>query len=332
MNAEAERALRAVAAQFEATREDLERIALSLKVSPVPLVGSFADDVKRLLVGRTLTAYSRPLDRLITEFGDRRLNEVTLLDLERLAIDVRREALADGRAKHGFGAQETFVNSCRFLFLCAVKAGHLRENPAMGLCRPRRRRTTRRALDGPELAGLFDAVLTTSRDPDLDLLILAFARETACRREGILNLGSADMQATPSVVLYEKFDEHREIPVTARLLEALRAHHDQRAPDCGRIFHYSDGTCLSERRFDSIFLRAGRELPWVRSLGVSLHWLRYSTLTDIRMIAGERVAAAYAGHADGAGGITALYTRATFAELQEAHRRLFGSSGDQARG
>lgn len=332
MNAEAERALRAVATQFEATREDLERIALSLTLSPVPRVGSFAEEVKGLLVGRTFATYSRHLDRIIEDLGDLRLDEVTLLELERLAIDVRREALAAGRAQHGFGAEETFVNTCRFLFVCAVKAGHLRESPATGLCRPRRRRTTRRALAGSELAGLFDAVLTTSRDPDLDLLILAFARETACRREGILNLGSVDLQPTPSVVLYEKFDEHREIPVTARLLDALRAHHAQRAPDCDRIFHYSDGTCLTERRFDSIFRRAGRELPWVRTLGVSLHWLRYSTLTDIRMIAGERVAAAYAGHADGAGGITALYTRATFAELQEAHRRLFGTREHQARG
>ena len=70
--------------------------------------------------------------------------------------------------------------------------------------------------------------------------------------------------------------------------------------------------------------KVGREVPWARSLGVSLHWIRYSTLTDIRMTSGERVAAAYAGHGDGSGGITALYTRASFAELQEAHRVFFG--------
>ncbi len=218
------------------------------------------------------------------------------------------------------------------MFACAVKAGHLRESPASGLCRPRRRRTTRRALAEHELTALFDAVLATSRDPDLDLLILAFARKTACRRDGILNLGRGDLQPTPSVLLYEKFEERREIPVTPQLLQALDAHRVARAPTCDRVFHYADGSCLSERRFDSIFLRAGRELPWVRSLGVSLHWLRYSTLTDIRMIAGERVATAYAGHADGAGGITALYTRATFAEMQDAHSRLFGVQPPQARG
>ena len=61
------------------------------------------------------------------------------------------------------------------------------------------------------------------------------------------------------------------------------------------------------------------------SLGVSLHWIRYSTLTDIRMSSGERVASAYAGHGDQSGGITGLYTRATFEELRAAHRHLFGS-------
>ena len=40
----------------------------------------------------------------------------------------------------------------------------------------------------------------------------------------------------------------------------------------------------------------------------------------------DRVAAAYAGHGDGAAGVTGVYTRATFAEIQTAHRRLFGGS------
>ena len=90
------------------------------------------------------------------------------------------------------------------------------------------------------------------------------------------------------------------------------------------VFRYRDGRPLTDRRFDTIFRRVGTHLPWARALGVSLHWIRYSTLTDVRMTSGERVATAYAGHGDQAGGITGLYTRATFAELQAAHRRLFG--------
>lgn len=324
MTPEAEAALRAVAAQFEASREDLERIATTMADSPVPLLGNFADEARALLMGRTLDTYRHHIDRLVRELGDRRLDEISLLDLDRLAVGVRQDALTIHQARHGYGAQESFVNATRFVFTCAVKAGHLRENPAAGLSRPRRRRSPRRALSADELAMIFDAVASTSRDPELDLLLLAFARETACRREGILNLRVGDLQPVPSVILYEKFDEQREIPVSEPLATALRTHAHQRAAGCPRVFHYLDGHCLTDRRFDTMFTRVGEHLPWARSLGVSLHWIRYSTLTDIRMTSGERVAAAYAGHGDGAAGVTGIYTRATFAELQAAHQRLFG--------
>jgi len=332
MKRDAEETIRALAAHLGATREDLDRIARTLPESAVPSLAEFAPVATRLLTGRTSDTYRHHIDRLVDGLGSRRLDDVTLLDLEQLAIDVRTEALGRSGSRHGYGAQESFVNATRFVFACAVKSGHLRDNPAAGLARPRRRRSPRRALSSEELQGLFAAVLATSRDPELDFLILAFARETACRREGILNLRRADLYPTPSVLLYEKFEEQREIPVSEPLLEALKVHGSTRAEGCDRVFHYSDGSCLSDRRFDTIFSRVGEHLPWVRSLGVTLHWIRYSTLTDIRMTAGERVAAAYAGHGDSSGGVTATYTRASFAELQAAHRRLFGSDLSSAAG
>lgn len=320
MNLEAEAALRAVAAHFAATQEDLQRIALTLEASPVPLLGSFVAEVLDLLTGRTLDTYRHHLERLVEKFGTRRLDEVTPLELEKTALDVRAEARSKSASRHGFGAQETFVNATRFLFTCAVKAGHLRASPAIGLTRPRRRRSARRALSADELVAVFHAAVATSRDPMLDFLILAFARETACRREGALNLRVDDVHSTPSVLLYEKFDQQREIPISSRLRLALLEHaHDRPASDS--VFHYRDGRPLTDRRFDTLFRRVGNRLPWARSLGVSLHWIRYTTLTDIRMTSGERVAAAYAGHGDG--DVTSRYTRATFEELQAAHRQLF---------
>lgn len=323
MTPEAEAALRAVASQFAATRTDLERIATTLQDSPVPLVGDFVGEVRSLLRGRTFDTYRHHLDRLARDFGNRRLDELSILDLERAAIAVREDALQRSSATHGYGAQESFVNATRFVFVCAIKAGHLRANPAAGLSRPRRRRSRRRALSADELDAVFSTVIATSRDPELDLLILAFARETACRREGILNARLSDLHPAPSIVLYEKFEEQREIPLSPQLAESLTAHAHFRAPGDPIIFHYRDGSRLTERRFDTIFQRLGQHLPWARALGISLHWIRYTTLTDIRLVAGERVAAAYAGHNDDAGGVTAIYTRATFDELQAAHRRLF---------
>jgi len=54
VNREAEQALRAVAENFEATREDLERIATTLGESTVPRVEDFVPDAVALLQGRTL--------------------------------------------------------------------------------------------------------------------------------------------------------------------------------------------------------------------------------------------------------------------------------------
>lgn len=331
MNRDAEQALRAVAANLGATREDLERIAHTASESRVPRLVDFAPLASRLLTGRTADTYRHHIDRLVDEFGTRRLDEIDLLDLEQTALEIRAEALGRTGSRHGYGAQESFVNATRFVFACAIKAGHLRENPAAGLTRPRRRRSPRRALSSDELTSLFTAVLATSRDPELDLLIMAFARETACRRDGVLNLRQADLHSTPSVILYEKFDERREIPVSRPLLQALSAHAATRAPQCDRVFHYSNGHCLTDRRFDSMFNRVGNCLPWADSLGLSLHWIRYTTLTDIRMTSGERVTAAYAGHGDHSGGVTATYTRASFAELQAAHGRLFDRPPETAR-
>lgn len=325
MNAETEAALRSVAESFAATRQDLVRIAETLCESTIPMLPDFAAEVLELLVGRTFSTYRHHIRRLASEFSDRRLDEVSLLELDRVAVRVRSEAMSQPAARHGYGAQETFVNATRFVFTCAVRAGHLRENPALGLARPRRRRSSRRALSAHELEDLFSAVLETSRDPELDLLILAFARETACRRDGLINLRRCDLLPAPAVVLYEKFDERREIPVTRPLSDALHLHANERAPACDRVFHYASGDCLTDRRFDTMFQRVARRLPWAAALGVTLHWVRYSTLTDIRMTSGERVAAAYAGHSDESGGVTGRYTRASFEELQAAHHRLFGT-------
>ena len=51
----------------------------------------------------------------------------------------------------------------------------------------------------------------------------------------------------------------------------------------------------------SLWVRIGRELPWVRTQGISTHWLRHTTLTWVERNFGFAVAHAYAGHTDGRG-------------------------------
>src|SRR4051812_14548911 len=73
MNREAEAALRAVATNLAATREDLERIASTLADSTSPLVSEFAPTTVELLDGRTRATYRHHIAFLIEGLGHRRL-------------------------------------------------------------------------------------------------------------------------------------------------------------------------------------------------------------------------------------------------------------------
>jgi hypothetical protein len=105
VNREAEDALRSVAAGFSATRQDLERIALSLGESSVPRLGDFAAIATSLLDGRTRETYQHHIDRLIHTFGERRLDDISLLELEQVAAAARASAVERPTGRHGYGAQ-----------------------------------------------------------------------------------------------------------------------------------------------------------------------------------------------------------------------------------
>ena len=75
--------------------------------------------------------------------------------------------------------------------------------------------------------------------------------------------------------------------------------------------------------------RIGRHLPWVRTQGISMHWIRHTTLTWVERNFGYAVAKAYAGHEDnGRGarsmGAMATYVRAGLPEVATALTALTG--------
>ena len=62
----------------------------------------------------------------------------------------------------------------------------------------------------------------------------------------------------------------------ARLVE----HGDERhAPPGGQLLRYSNGRPITARRYDGLWARIGRVLPWVRTQQISMHWIRHTTLT-----------------------------------------------------
>ena len=108
-----------------------------------------------------------------------------------------------------------------------------------------------------------------------------------------------------------------------RLIEHGRERH---APEDGQLLRYADGHPISSRRYDHLWTRLGRHLPWVRTQQVSSHWIRHTTLTWVERNFGYAVARAYAGHT-GSGsetGATATYVRASLAEVAAALAALTG--------
>lgn len=124
---------------------------------------------------------------------------------------------------------------------------------------------------------------TTGDDPALDALILRLHIETACRRGGALALRPIDLDPDQCLIsLREKGDTTRSQPVSPTLTDHLLAHAKDRGADAtpsGPLLRYRSGQRITRRRYDYIWTRLGRHLPWVATQGISTHWLRHTTLT-----------------------------------------------------
>jgi site-specific recombinase XerD len=274
--------------------------------------------------------YAKSLDRLVRWAGDDNAAAVGIDDVRTWALRAGSEAEADPRSRHGVGAQEAMVLATRAAFAAAIDNGLLRHNPALRCPLPERPPSRRNALSADQLEGAHLSLLAHCRDPELDDLVFGFLRETGCRRQGAIRLSHDDLApATAAVRLVEKYIKQRWIPVSANLMARLMAHSARRHPGCQLVLHRGDGGHLNDKWFEG-FARRIQHPPWAAELGVSAHWIRHTTITDIERIAGVRVAGAYAGHAHGTFGVTGTYTKVSPEELRFAHTQLFFDESDRA--
>jgi integrase/recombinase XerC len=109
----------------------------------------------------------------------------------------------------------------------------------------------------------------------------------------------------------------------ARLVQHGQERHA--TPD-GQLLRYASGQPITSRRYDHLWVRISKQLPWVRTQRISTHWLRHTTLTWVERNFGYAVARAYAGHSDSGGdtGATSTYVRASPAEVAAALAALTG--------
>jgi site-specific recombinase XerD len=305
-------------------------------------VAAYAPRVRSLCPPKSRATYSAGFDRLVARFGSRPVATVRLIHLEQQRDEVRRQvgeaqvrrAEARGRQlrsydpdAHGHGAAENYVRSVRFFFSAAVKDEILVASPAAGLAAPSRPTAPERALTEAELLDLRRVAANTGRDPDLDVLLIDFIRETAARREGVLNLRRAHLHHQQrAVTLTEKHGSTRTVPLRDAALRRLddfsRERGGLRPQD--QVFRYRDGTPLTRRRFNSLFDRLDRHCDWSEQLDIGAHWIRHTTLSDIAAVSDLRVAQVYAGHKPGRHDVIEAYSHVEFDDLVAAYEQLFG--------
>jgi integrase/recombinase XerC len=293
----------------------------------------------------TLRTYVTHWNRLVEAHGHRLLADITALDLESLAAAALQHAQATARernrnrAQHGaplvtrrsVGAHNTCVTALRAIFTRAKDDNLIERDPSARLRHLPKQPSPRHAITQQQLRELIEAAANGGNDPELDHLIIWTLSETACRREAILNLTVSGLRdREQAVVLIEKGDHVRLHPVTLPLLQALHAFAAARGATSktDRVFRYLPdapdlaGAPMTAKRFEVLFRRLRRVLPWANDIGLSAHWLRHTTLTWCERSHGLAVARAYAGHRGGP--ITLTYTKADFGDVARALVSLTG--------
>jgi site-specific recombinase XerD len=300
--------------------------------APVPTFAEYVPVVSAAVTAGTRRAYGSYWNRILAQWGDRQLDEPTASEIRQLMIHVKTNVVHRRNARGGRSAEEHLVAALRCLYRHAVDDGLIKEadNPARKVAKPRRLPTTRRALPETRLAQINQTAASTGDDPELDTLILRLHTETACRRGGALALRPQDLDPDQCLILLrEKGETLRWQPISPTLMGRLIEHGQQRhAPPGERLLRYASGQPITHRRYDHLWTRIGRHLPWVAAQGISTHWIRHTTLTWVERNFGYAVAHAYAGHTDSGGeaGATATYVRASLGEVAAALAALTGEA------
>jgi integrase len=296
----------------------------------MPTFRSYVTQVSQSVPAATRHAYDTYWRRVVDEWGDRRIDEPTPLEIAQLCERQKLQIATRKNSRGGRSATEHLISALRCLYRHAV-ADHLipeADNPALRVAKPRRQPSTRRAIPDARLAEIFTIVATTGDDPELDTLILRLHIETACRRGGALALRPCDLDSDQSLVmLREKGGTTRWQPISPTLMRRLVAHADAReAASRTGVLRYRNGGPITARRYDYLWSRVRQHLPWAAAQQVSSHWLRHTTLTWVERHFGYAVARAYAGHTGGGSnaGTTATYVRADVHEVAAALAALTG--------
>ncbi len=169
----------------------------------VPTVKEYLPEVIAAATPAMKRSYMSYWKRAETFFGELRLHEIRATKIEAFRQDVIANSKRRKGHCHGRYAGSQALSAMRKLYRLAVADGLVGEadDPAKKVRIARRLHSTRRALTPAEVADINQAMLLTSRDHELDGLILRLHLESACRRGGALALCLCDVDERDSRVL-----------------------------------------------------------------------------------------------------------------------------------
>ena len=121
---------------------------------PMPTFAEYVPVVSAAVSDGTRRAYGSYWNRVVEQWGDRRLDEPTPSEIRQLMIYVKTHVVTRRNARGGRSAQEHLVAALRCLYQRAVDDGLIDEadNPARKVAKPRRLPSTRRAVPDTRLA------------------------------------------------------------------------------------------------------------------------------------------------------------------------------------
>jgi len=319
-------ALLAMAEELGVSIEELAAAAADTS-SPVQMtIAGYLPSVDAATSQGARDTYQTYWRRLVVEMGDRHISAVKTSELRAFVNATRTNAIVRANSRHGISAQENCVGALRAFFRVAVEDGYITKNPMEGIEKPSRLPSRRRFFSDAEVAEIYAVTMNGGNDPALDTLLLRFHLETGARRAGALSLRVRDLDLSRQCLrLREKNHKERWQPVSRTLLDALVAHAEVRGAQDPEdaVFRQlpargvTVGAPMTRRRYNTLVARWGRSIPWVKELGVSIHWCRHHATSCIERIAGLAVARAFAGHTEGRE-VTLTYTSASFQEVARA--------------
>ena len=117
----------------------------------IPTFREYIDQLSTAVPASTRRAYATYWRRIVDDWGDRRINEPTPTEIQRLCESQRVHVVMRRNTRGGRSATEHLIAALRCLYRHAVADNLIteRDNPAARVAKPRRLPSTRRAIPRP---------------------------------------------------------------------------------------------------------------------------------------------------------------------------------------